>query len=317
MNHLPIISVADLRSDDSAKRRYVADQLGRACREVGFFYVVDHGIREATIDTAFAEAKRFFGLPLEEKQKLSIKLSPHNRGYVAMSDERLNPKAGVDMKEAFNIGVDLPEDHPKVKSGEPFRGANFWPDLPNWKINTQAYFDACLDLGRLIHRGFSLDLGLPEIFFDPHLATPIATLRMLHYPASASEQARQDGGAGTHTDYGNLTLLATDTVAGLEVRNRQGDWIEAPHIPGAYVCNIGDCMMRWSNDTYVSTPHRVRPPQQERYSIAFFLEVDPNSVIDPRDIISSQSPKYEPVTCADYLASRLNATYEHRAVGQS
>ncbi|WVM90868.1 2OG-Fe(II) oxygenase family protein [Halopseudomonas pachastrellae] len=80
---------------------------------------------------------------------------------------------------------------------------------------------------------------------------------------------REDGGAGAHTDYGNVTLLATDKVAGLQVLTRQGQWIDAPHVEGAFVCNIGDCLMRWSNDTYVSTPHRVRPPEQERYSIAF------------------------------------------------
>jgi len=110
----------------------------------------------------------------------------------------------------------------------------------------------------------------------------------------------------------NVTILATDEVAGLEVLNRQGEWIQAPHVPGAFVCNIGDCLMRWSNDTYVSTPHRVRPPARERFSIAFFLEVNPDSVVDPRDIVPDQTPKYEPVTCADYLASRLNATYDHR-----
>jgi isopenicillin N synthase-like dioxygenase len=101
-------------------------------------------------------------------------------------------------------------------------------------------------------------------------------------------------------------------VAGLEVLNRQGEWIRAPHVPGTFVCNIGDCLMRWNNNTYVSTPQRVRPPAKERYSIAFFLEVNPDSVVDPQDIVKGETSKYEPVTCAIYLAARLNATYEHR-----
>ena len=230
-----------------------------------------------------------------------------------MADEQLNPAAGADMKEAFNIGVDLPEDHPDVLAGKPFRGNNFWPELPDWKQNMLTYFDACLQLGRLIHRGFSIDLGLPETWFDSHLTHPIATLRMLHYPPSAGEIARRDGGAGEHTDYGNVTILATDGVAGLEVLTRQGEWLDAPSIPGAFVCNIGDCLMRWSNDTYVSTPHRVRPPATERYSIAFFLEVNPESMVDPTDIFPAQSAKYPPISCAEYLASRLNATYSYRA----
>ena len=312
MNSLPLISVAGLASPDPAVRADTARQLGIACREVGFFYVVDHSVPDTVMAGAFANAKRIFELPLEVKQSMSIRLSPHNRGYVAMSDEKLNPEAGTDMKEAFNIGTDFPADHPDVLANKPFRGVNFWPDIPGWREQVLDYFDACLDLGRLIHTGFAIDLGLSEDFFSSHLDSPIATLRMLHYPASAGLVDREDGGAGAHTDYGNITLLATDRVAGLQVLTRQGEWIEAPHVPGAFVCNIGDCLMRWSNDTYVSTSHRVRPPEQERYSIAFFLEVNPESIIDPRDIRPEASPKYQPISCADYLTSRLNATYEYR-----
>ncbi|MGB3621790.1 isopenicillin N synthase family oxygenase [Ketobacter sp. MCCC 1A13808] len=312
MDSLPIISVAKLRSSDAAERQQVADELGHACRNVGFFYVVDHGIPQTLIDTTFGEAKRFFASPLQDKQALSIQRSQHNRGYIAMADERLNPDAGADMKEAFNIGVDLPPDHPEVLAEKAFRGVNFWPDLAGWRRNVVTYFDACLDLGRLLHRGLSLDLGLPETFFSEHLRMPIATLRMLRYPAASGDLNREDGGAGTHTDYGNITLLATDGVAGLQVSDRDGRWIEAPHVAGAFVCNIGDCLMRWTNDTYVSTPHRVRPPLRERFSIAFFLEVDPAAVVDPRQLFPEQVPKYQPVSCAEYLADRLDATYGFR-----
>lgn len=312
MKQLPVISVAGLGSDDISVRRQTARTLGDACRQEGFFYVTDHGIPAELVASVFTNARRLFALPGDIKETLSIKRSPHNRGYIAMEDEKLNPDAGADHKEAFNIGTDLPADHPDVIAGKPFRGVNFWPPLEGWREQVLNYFDACLELGRTLHRGFSLDLGLPEDFFARHLSRPIATMRMLRYPASAGQVSREDGGAGTHTDYGNITILATDGVAGLEVLNRKGEWIQAPSIPGAFVVNIGDCLMRWSNDTYVSTPHRVRPPQQERYSVAFFLEVNPESLVDPRDVMPEQPPKYEPITCADYLASRLNATYDHR-----
>jgi len=312
MSALPIISIAGLHSEDVGIRRETAATLGKACREVGFFYAIDHGVPASVRADAFAASERLFAMPQTEKNALSIRLSPHNRGYVALSDERLNPAAGGDMKEAFNIGTDLPADHPDVLADKPFRGVNFWPALAGWREQAMAYFDHCLALGRTIHSGFALDLGLDEDFFAPHLSNPIATLRMLHYPASADTLSRTDGAAGTHTDYGNVTILATDEVAGLEVLNRQGEWIQAPYIPGAFVCNIGDCLMRWSNDTYLSTPHRVRPPAQERYSLALFLEVNPDSVVDPRDIVSHEPPRYDPITCADYLTRRLNATYEHR-----
>ena len=314
MTSLPIISIAGLNSENPAIRSATAAELGKACREVGFFYAIDHGIADQVMAGAFSNAKSFFELPLETKQSLSIKLSPHDRGYVAMADEKLNPDAGADMKEAFNIGTDFPADHPEVVAGKPFRGVNFWPTIEGWRTYMLEYHQACLDLGQLIHRGFAIDLGLTENFFDAHLAEPIATLRMLRYPASTDTEhsAREDAGAGAHTDYGNLTLLATDKVAGLQVATRKGQWIDAPHIPGAFVCNIGDCLMRWCNDTYVSTPHRVKAPEQERYSLAFFLSVDPDSTVDPRDVMPTEQPKYPPISCGDYLAYRLNETYEHR-----
>jgi len=313
MSSLPIISLAGLRSDVPAERQATAEELGRACREVGFFYVTDHGIPGSVCKDAFDLADQIFALPAEDKMRLSIKRSPHNRGYVAMADEKLNPAAGADMKEAFNIGTDFPADDPDVLAGKPFRGVNFWPPIDGWRERALDYLQHCLELGRTIHRGFSLDLGLDENFFTGHLTLPIATLRMLRYPSSVDTIEREDGGAGTHTDYGNITILATDEVAGLEVLNRQGEWIQAPYVPGTFVCNIGDCLMRWSNDTYVSTPHRVRPPAKERYSIAFFLEVNPDSVVDPREIRPDQPAKYEAITCVEYLSLRLNATYDHRA----
>ncbi|WP_027348565.1 isopenicillin N synthase family dioxygenase [Halotalea alkalilenta] len=313
MQSLPLIAVTELAHADPARRHAAAAQLGRASREVGFFLVAEHSVPRAAIDAAFADARAFFAQPLADKQQLSIKRSPHNRGYVAMADERLDPKAGFDRKEAFNLGLELDANDPDIVAGAPFRGLNFWPTaLPGWRERMLGYFDHCLELGRLIHRGFAIDLGLDEEFFAPHLTAPIATLRLLHYPA-AIQAGRHDAGAGEHTDYGDLTLLATDGVPGLEVRTRDGEWLEGPSIPGTYVCNIGDCLMRWSNDIYLSTPHRVRAPTQERYSIAFFMEPNPETLIDPRQIAPDQAPRYAPVHCADYLKQRLDATYQHRA----
>jgi isopenicillin N synthase-like dioxygenase len=119
-------------------------------------------------------------------------------------------------------------------------------------------------------------------------------------------------GAGVHTDYGNVTLLATDAAGGLMVRDRSGQWLDAPVIPGAFVCNIGDCLMRWTNDIYVSTPHKVvTPPGRDRYSIAFFLDPDPDARVAclPTCTDATRPMKYPPVSAADFLRSRLEPTY--------
>ena len=133
----------------------------------------------------------------------------------------------------------------------------------------------------------------------------MATLRLLNYPAGDATAAI---GAGAHTDYGSLTLLMTDGVGGLQVRPRGSDeWIDAPKVDGALIVNIGDCLMRWTNDVYVSTPHRVVAPPAARRSIAFFLDPNPDARIEA--LPGTGEPRYEPIAASDYLASRLAATY--------
>jgi isopenicillin N synthase-like dioxygenase len=318
MSDIPVIDVSGLASGDVDARYQVAAELGRACREVGFFYVSGHGISAEVRAGMFAAAHAFFAQPLEVKQAVSITLSPHNRGYAAIGSERLDQNAPVDQKEAFNIGLDLSPDDPEVLAGVPFRGVNHWPDLPGWRQTVQTYFDACQRLQLDIHRGFSLDLGLDEDFFADKLDRPISTLRMLHYPAGQASQP-DEVGAGTHTDYGNLTILATDGVAGLQVQRRDGVWLDAPHIDGTFVCNIGDCLMRWTNDIYVSTPHRVLRPQAERYSVAFFADPNPDAKVEviPTCLGPDEKPRYAPTTGAAYLRSRLDANYEHLKGGSA
>jgi len=311
---IPIIDISDLISDTDVPR--VAAEIGAACRGIGFFYITGHGIPDAVSARLFSESRRFFAAPSEIKDAASIKQSPHNRGYVGMGEELLDPDMPSDLKEAFNIGLELAGDDPELLAGVPFRGVNLWPDLPDWRENMLDYFDRCWSLGLQLHRAFAIDLGLPEDYFAPMFDKPMSTLRLLRYPPQIADPEPGQIGAGAHTDYGNVTILAVDGVAGLEVQTRDGRWVPAPLIEGAFVCNIGDCLMRWSNDIYVSTPHRVtNAAGQERYSAAFFLDPNPDAVVAclPTCRSPERPPRYEPISGADYLKSRLDATYTHRA----
>lgn len=279
-------------------------QIGQAARSTGFFLLSRHGVPQSLINDAFAQAEAFFALPETDKARLAIDAG--NRGWAAEGTEQLDPASGqVDRKEAFNMGLDLAADDPRVLAGEPFRAVNRWPDLPGFADTLRRYFDVVHNLGVEVMGAVARDLGLPPDHFDGSFDAPIATLRLLSYPAA---QTDQEIGAGAHTDYGALTFLLTDGVPGLQVRPRDGtDWIDVPHVPGAFVVNIGDCLMRWSNDTYVSTPHRVLPPPRPRRSVAFFLDPNPDAVITA--LPGTGAPKYPETTGADYLRSRLEATY--------
>lgn len=314
MADIAVIDIAPLATGDAGARAAVARALGEACRTIGFFYITGHGIAPALLAGTFAASKQLFALPLADKQALSITRSRHNRGYVALEGERLAEDKPGDLKEAFNVGLELPPDHPDVVAGKPFRGVNLWPALPGWRTTVLDYFDACWSVGRLLHRGFARDLGLDEDFFEDKLDAPLAALRLLHYPPHRGPVADGQIGAGEHTDYGNVTVLATDGVPGLQVRTRAGAWLDAPAIPGAFVCNIGDCLMRWTNDVYVSTPHRVGVPTARRYSIAFFLDPNPDAEVAvlPSCTAADRPARYPPISGADYLKSRLDATFDHR-----
>ena len=310
---LPVVDVSRLYDGGPDGLHRVAEEIGGACRDLGFFYVGGAQLRAGLRDAVFAQAHRFFGSPDEIKQAVSFDRSAHNRGYIATSVESLDPARGPDRKEAFNIGLDLAAEDPEVVAGKPFRGINLWPPLPGFRDILLEYYAAMLRLGRDLHRAVAVDLGLPQTYFDDKFRRPLATLRLLHYPALPASGRTGELGAGQHTDYGNITLLATDDVGGLEVRLRDGDWLEAPPVPGAFVCNIGDCLMRWTNDIYVSTPHRVvSPPERERFSVAFFLDADPDVEVSCLETCRTPGvePLYPPVSVADYLRGRLDATYQ-------
>lgn len=307
MNNLPIIDISALASGDAAAQRALAQQIGRACREVGFFVITGHGVPAALVEATLSESARLFAQPATHKREMAIDRLGSNRGYVGLGVEALDEKTAADQKEAFNL----------IWTDGTTRPPNVWPALPGFQDTVQRYFDEVFAVASRLHAAFALDLGLPEDFFADKIDRPLATLRLLHYPARPQSLNAPGGqvGAGTHTDYGNVTLLATDGVAGLQVRRRDGDWVDAPSLPGAFICNIGDCLMRWTNDVYVSTPHRVRQPEAERYSIAFFLDPNPEAMVSAiaSCVADGESPRYAPITANDYLQQRFAATYAKKA----
>jgi isopenicillin N synthase-like dioxygenase len=312
MSAIPIIDVGPLLAGTREEARTVANSLGRACREVGFFYIVGHGVQPDLRKRVFDTAAAFFSGPASIREAASFSGPGGNRGYIRLGGEALDPDKPADVKEAFNIGLELAPDDPELLARAPFRDANLWPEMPGFRDTMLDYFNRVWWLGRDLHRGFALDLGLEPDFFEDKLDKPMATMRLLHYPPAQAPLAEGQLGAGVHTDYGNVTLLATDSVGGLMVQDRSGRWLDAPVIEDAFVCNIGDCLMRWSNDVYVSTPHKVvSPPGLDRYSVAFFLDPNPDAIVACLPTCTSEGcpAKYGPISGADFLRSRLEPTY--------
>lgn len=315
MNSLPIIDISPLYGDEPGAWQSVAEQIDRACRQWGFFYIKGHSISPARIAEVLDSAQRFFAQPVEEKLKIDITQTRHHRGYGAVATEQLDPTKPSDLKETFDMGLHLPAGHPDVLAEKPLRGPNRHPDLIGWESLMEQHYRDMQALAQTLLRAMTLALGIERDFFDTRFNEPVSVLRLIHYPPRQTASSAEQQGAGAHTDYGCITLLYQDTAGGLQVRNVDGQWIDAPPIDGTFVVNLGDMMARWSNDRYVSTPHRVISPLGvDRYSMPFFAEPHPDTLIQclPGCQDDTHPPKYPTTTCAEFLLSRFADTYAYR-----
>jgi isopenicillin N synthase-like dioxygenase len=306
---VPVIDIAGLSSSHLAERTRVATEIGRACREVGFLSVVNHGIDEAVIEQALDWSRRFFSLPMADK--VSVRIAD-NRGYDPPGNQRLDSDALPDLKESWIGGADEEPDHPLVRAGHHWYGPNRWPAaLPGFKEGIWPYYWAVRDLCERMLRAMALSLELPEDHFEPFHRWPIASLRLLHYPPRPAGTPEAMIGAGAHTDWGAVTALWQDDVGGLEVAAADGSWLPMPPIPGAFAINIGDLMARWTNDHYRSTPHRViGDPMRERWSMALFFDLDADAAIEclPSCCGTGDPPRYAPTTAGRHLLDKYEAS---------
>ncbi|XP_039155720.1 LOW QUALITY PROTEIN: 2-oxoglutarate-Fe(II) type oxidoreductase hxnY-like [Eucalyptus grandis] len=301
----------DLSSSDLQR---LASLVKQACTDSGFFYVINHGISQDLMDELFSQSRQFFDLPLTEKMKLLR--NAKNRGYSPLFDQTLDPpnqKKG-DYREGYFLGVDVPEYDPNAQ--KPDFGPNVWPSediLPGWRQTMQEYHSQALNVAKLVARVIAIALDLEADFFEkPEIfGEPIADLRLLHYEGVVFDPSEGIYGTGAHTDFGFLTLLATDAVSGLQIcKNKDAKpqiWEYVPPMKGAFIVNIGDMLERWSNCIFRSTLHRVIGNGQERYSVPFFMTPNHDCLVQCLPTCTSEEnpPKFPPVLCQTYLSQRL------------
>ncbi|MCC7283377.1 MAG: isopenicillin N synthase family oxygenase [Acetobacteraceae bacterium] len=297
-----------------------AAALGIAIRaaaiDVGFFYIAGHGVPRPVIETAFTEARAFFRAP--DAVKESVRVNRLHRGWLKPGGATMEGAARPDLKESFIFGLELPETDPDVLAGTPLMGPNQWPAaMPRLRPALAAYYDAVLACGQRLLRGFAAALRLPEDHFEAAFRKPLARGTAIWYPPQPPGDADQFG-VSAHTDYGCITILAQDATGGLQVKNRAGEWIAAPPIPDTFVINIGDLMARWTNDLFVSTPHRVvNASGRERQSIATFY--DPNFhtpiAVLPTCIEPGIPAAYPPTTCGAHIVGRFDRSFAYRTEG--
>ena len=276
---VPVIDFGGFAGDRAA-RRDVARQIGAACRAHGFFYVVGHGVDPALMQRLERLSRVFFAQDLATKQRIAMIHGGRAwRGYFAVGDELTS---GVpDRKEGLYLGDELAPDHPLVRARTPVHGANLFPELPGFRETVLDYIAAVTALGHRVIAAIALSLDLEDDYFTRrYTAEPLILFRIFNYPAPSASSVG-DWGVGEHTDYGLLTLLLQDDNGGLEVHTDAG-WIDAPPVPGSFICNIGDMLDRMTRGLYRSTPHRVRASaRRDRLSFPLFFDPSFHARVQP------------------------------------
>ncbi len=319
----PIVDLAPWYASD-AGRLAVAIQVREACETIGFFAVRGHRVPAATVAGMRATSRAFFDLPLARKMEVARPRPEQNRAYHAEGTETLARLAGnespPDYKEVFAIGPpDVPPDDPWYHSAPgayPNYAPNLWPVEPaGFVASWRSYWAAMEDLQDTVCRIFARALDLPEDWFVRHLDRHCSMLRALNYPEQAERPQPGQLRAGAHADLGMLTILKNEAAdGGLEVRDLEGSWHEAPVVEDGFIVNIGDLLMRWTNDRFISTLHRVANPIHgggaRRLSIAYFVAPNYDLVIEcvPTCQAPGNPPKYPPITVAGYRNARFART---------
>ena len=292
-----MIDVAPLLDRDATEASLAdtAAQIDAACRSVGFFSIVGHGISISLQEQLEEAAHRFFTLSDAAKAENSMaRAGAAWRGWFPVGGELTS---GVpDRKEGIYFGIEHPPDHPRVLDATPLHGPNQFPaGSDDLRVAVLDWLDALRPVADGVMRGLALGLGLPADWFEQHLTSdPTVLFRIFHYPPADPGSEVDTWGVGEHTDYGLLTLLAQDLLGGLQVRAVDGAWIDVEPMPGTIVCNLGDMLERLTGGRYRSTPHRVRNNSgQSRLSFPYFFDPSWDATVPTLPIDASPLPPTE------------------------
>jgi isopenicillin N synthase-like dioxygenase len=306
-----VIDVAPLASGERNGLHRVAAEMLAASEAIGFFYVRNHGVPRGVIDAMVEQAFGFFRRPQEEKR--TVLVSPQHRGFIPIGEAKMYSGARPDLKESYVWGLDIAPGDPDFTSGHSLLAPNRWPAMqPALREACNAYFDACHRIAWRMMRAFAVALQIEEEYFVRRIGKPVSRGTAVYYPSQPPESEQEQFGVAPHTDYGCITFVYQANVGGLEVFSREREWVLAHRIEDTFVVNVGDLLARWTNDRFRSTPHRVvNRSGQERLSVAMFVDPDNDTLIEPV-CRPGEAPRYEPVTCGDYIRGRYDKSFAYR-----
>jgi len=311
---IPLIDLGDSFAADLDRRRAVAWEVHKACRDTGFFYIKNHGIPDAMLARQIEWARQFFALPEAAKLALTMDTAKGPVGYEPIGRQTLDLGSPPDLKEGFQFHRERDAQSLGQASEGAYRGANRWPDgIPGFRQQMLDYQARIVGLGRHLMHVVALSLDLDEDFFAVNPDELMCSVRLLHYPPQPKDAAVNQLGAGAHTDWGCITMLLQDDCGGLEVQHASGEWIRATPMSGTLIVNLGDMVRRWTNDLYHSTMHRVcnAASGRDRYSVASFFSPGYSYRVEcvPTCRPEHGAPLYPPCTVGEHTKEMFERTY--------
>lgn len=280
-------------------------RLQQSIGQVGFLTVHNTGLDAARMQKVLSAYLAFFHLPESDKRRVDMALTGSNRGWGAPRSEQVDPNVNPDFKEVFDCGYELPADDPYLRQNLSVYAPNLWPQQPaEFQDTISAYYSDASAVAMRVLRAVALALGRGANSFEAAFDTPMALLRGNYYPKRPDWAGKDDFGIAAHTDYGCLTLLATDGTAGLEVRMPDGTWEAVQAEPGVFIINFGEMLEFWTAGEVKATQHRVIGSTHERISVPMFFNPSYNTNIAPPD--SGQL-----IRAGEHLTRRFNETYVH------
>jgi isopenicillin N synthase-like dioxygenase len=277
-------------------------ELRTALEDVGFFFVINHGVPWSLVERIYGEARR---LHAHDPERLAaIAMDGQHGGYLKFA-------GGTSYASEIAGEVRTPNLNAAYFAHlNGYRLANRWPELDGFRQTVEEYIDASAALGRRLLPVLAASLDLPTDFFDDYFDEPSCTLRLSHYPVL--DYGDHDWGLAPHTDSSIMTMLPANDVPGLEIRPAGHDWIEPPSLPESFLINSGDMLKRWTNDRFRSTAHRARNNSNvDRYAIPFFFGARDDALVEaaPSCVDADHPARHEPITYGDYQRWFLNRNY--------
>ena len=301
---IPAIDAGVLFDTSHKDHRRTLAEVGAAATEIGFMTVYNTGISREQVENLLAQYREFFLQPEEIKGAVDMAATNSNRGWGASGAEQVSATANPDYKQVFDCGPELDASDPLQELT--YYAPNLWPARPEpFREQVMSYYGQATGVALKILSAIAVSLGENAEYFDDAFDKPMALLRGNYYPVRPADATDKDAGIAEHTDYGCLTLLATDGSPGLEVKMRDGSWQSVCVPPGEFIVNYGEMLEFWTGGKVVATPHRVTGGNHERLSVPLFF--------NPRhDVNVAPAGSGKKIAAGDHLSKRYDETYLHR-----